>query len=97
MKWKDACKILPEDGQYVAAMRYHSKQCWPLSAEIMFGKVESYFNSDGIRIVRVDTEDFTGAGNYCWDFPINSESDSDTIVAWCNSSEFIKPDFLRHK
>lgn len=94
--WKDPLKDLPPDNAYVACLKYHWKECWPLSAEIIFGEVESYTNEDGIRIARVNTCDFTGGGSYCWNFPIDGMGDSDTIVAWAHTKEFKRPDFLNH-
>lgn len=94
--WKDPRNELPEDGCYVAALQYHNKNCWPLSAEIMFGQVESYINEDGKRIARVNTNDFTGGGSYCWDFPVFGTASSDEISAWAYAKDFTKPDFLHH-
>lgn len=94
--WKNPCDQLPDDGVYVAALRYHWKECWPLSAEIMFGEVESYVDSGGIRVARVNTCDFTGAGSSYWMFPYNGMGDSDCIVAWEYSIAFKRPDFLNH-
>jgi hypothetical protein len=94
INWKDPLKEMPKDGEYVACMQYHWKHCWPLSAEIIFGEVESYINEDGHRIARVNTRDFTGGGSYCWSF--SEYRDSDSIVAWTYANEFKRPDFLRH-
>ncbi len=95
IKWYNPLLQLPPDGTFVACMSYHWKECWPLSAEIIFGEVESYINDDGNRVARVNTCDFTGGGNYKWNFPVEF-LDHDCICAWCFSSEFEKPDFLRH-
>ncbi len=96
MNWIDARKELPDDGLIVAVLRYHWKECWPLSAEIIFGEVESYINERGFRICRANTSDFTGGGSYCWYFPIDGLGDSNSIACWTRASEFKKPDFLRH-
>lgn len=96
IEWKDPNLELPQDGECVAALRYHWKQCWPLSVEIMFGEVESYQHVDGYRVARVNTCDFTGGGNYHWNFPVNKYFDSDHIAAWAYSKEFKRPEFLIH-
>lgn len=97
MEWINPCERLPPDGSFVAALIYHWKNCWPLSAEIMFGKVESYINADGHRIARVNTCDFTGSGGSFWCFPVESFlSDSDHISAWCYAKEFKRPSFIEH-
>lgn len=94
--WKDPRQELPPDDAYVAALKYHWKECWPLSVEIIFGQVESYINADGLRVARINTCDFTGSGSYCWNFPIDRIADSDYIVAWTLSKDFKKPSFLNH-
>lgn len=83
------------DDSHVAVLRYHWKACWPLSAEIIFGQVESHVNEDGVRIARVNTRDFTGGGSHCWDFSPGYR-DSDTISAWAYCKDFKCPDFLEH-
>lgn len=94
--WKDPLKEMPPDRAFVACLKYHWKECWPLSAEIIFGEVQSYINVDGIRIAQVNTCDFTGSGSYYWDFPCYGMGDSDTIVAWTYAKNFKRPDFLNH-
>lgn len=93
--WKNPRNELPEDGAYVAALQYHWKECWPLSAEIIFGEVESYIDEDGIRRARVNTCDFTGGGNMHWDFS-SEYLNSDLIAAWAYAKDFKKPDFINH-
>lgn len=94
--WKNPLKELPPHDSYVAVLKYHWKRCWPLSAEIIFGQVESYINEEGIRKARVNTCDFTGGGSYCWYFPYEPWIDSDCIVAWAYAHEFKRPEFLEH-
>ncbi len=97
INWKDPTKDLPKDGEYVAAIKYHWKECWPLSAQIMFGEVQSYINEDSKRVARINNCDFTGAGSYCWYFPIyDCGNDSDTICAWAYAKDFKKPEFINH-
>lgn len=96
INWKNPLEEMPEDGAHVACMQYYWKQCWPLSAEIIFGEVESYIDEDGKRIVKVNTCDYTGAGNYCWYFPVFQNTNSDCIRAWAYASDFKKPSFLDH-
>lgn len=97
MEWINPIEKLPEDRAHVAALMYHWKECWPLSAEIMFGEVESYVNDDGERIARVNTYDFTGAGGSYWSFPCYGlYGGSDVIRAWCYAKEFKRPAFIEH-
>ncbi len=96
MNWKDPLKELPPDGTFIAALQYHWKECWPLSAEIMFGEVESYINDENERIARVNTCDFTGEGSSYWNFPAYGMTSCDHIKAWAYSSEFIRPSFINH-
>lgn len=95
INWKDPKVELPEDGQHVAAMQYHWKKCWPLSAGIIFGECESYIDEDGIRIASVNTCDFTGQGSSFWNFP-NKYYVADYIVAWAYASDFKRPEFIVH-
>ena len=94
MIWKDPQKELPPENSKIAVLSYHWKKSWPLSAEIIFGEVESYTTEDGKRLSRVNTCDMTGAGSYCWYF--HDDSGEKTIAAWCYASEFKKPPFLEH-
>ena len=96
INWKDAKKEIPPDGTNVAALKYHWKECWPLSAEILFGEVESYINDEGERIARVNTCDFTGEGCSFWDFPCYAMGSCDHIIAWALAKDFKKPDFINH-
>jgi len=97
MEWINPLDEIPPDHSYVAALRYHWKKCWPLSAEIIFGDVESYICDAGFRIARINTNDFTGSGSYCWYFPSHDYwPNSDVIVAWCYAKEFQKPKFIEH-
>lgn len=97
IEWKNPNKELPPDKAFVACLKYHWKNCWPLSVEIIFGEVESYLNEDGVRIVRVNTNDFTGGGSYCWYFHPGETFGSDIIDAWAYSKDFKRPDFLNHE
>ncbi len=92
MNWKDPKKELPKDGKQVAALIYHWKKCWPHSAEIYFGEVESCIDDDGNRHVRVKNVDFIGGGLCSWYFNYSDDS----IIAWCYASEFVKPEFIEH-
>ena len=97
IEWIDPSKELPPDGAFVACLKYHWKHCWPLSAEIMFGEVESYINEEQIRIARVNTCDFTGGGGYCWNFSCYGViPSSDYISAWAYAKEFKRPEFMTH-
>lgn len=96
INWKESCKELPPNGSYVAALKYHWKSCWPLSAEIIFGEVESYFDKEGKRVARVNTCDFTGAGGSFWDFPYDGMGSCDHIMAWAYAKDFKRPDFIEH-
>lgn len=93
MNWKDPNKELPKDGKQVAVLIYHWKKCWPHSAEIYFGEVESYIDDEGNRHARVSNCDFIGGGSASWSFDPYSDY---PIEAWCYASEFVKPDFIEH-
>ena len=87
--WINPDDAFPYEDRCVAALSYHRKNNWPLSAEIIFGIVLT--TADGFQ---VQTWDCTGEGNYGWYYcPKSSEND---IQAWCYASEFTKPDFLQH-
>ena len=93
INWKNPEVELPPDGAYVAGMSYHQKMFWPLSAEIIFGEVESYYDENNKRKVRMCTNDFTGAGSSClYFYPCHEEE----AWAWAFASEFEKPDFIPH-
>ncbi len=95
IEWKDPKDKIPPDGTYVSILSYHWKKCWPLSAEIIFGVVESYIDENGERIARVNTDDFTGKGSYCWDFDFYNGLEN-FISAWTYASDFKRPSFLEH-
>lgn len=95
--WKDASKELPTKGSFIAALKYHWKECWPLSVEIIFGEVESWINDRGDKSLRVNTKEFTGHGLSFLEFPCNDSNNNTNIVAaWAYANEFKRPDFLRH-
>ena len=86
----------PKNGEYVAVLIYHWKNCWPLSAEIYFGEVEDS-NPDpdtGEINKRVLNNDYIGCGSAQWYFKANYYHEQ--ISAWAYASEFIKPDFIEH-
>ena len=94
INWKDPKKELPKDGEIVAVLVYHSKECWPLSAKIIFGEVETAVNHNGNDMMRANTCDFTGAGNHSVD--LIPQGWDEHAEAWAYGSDFKKPDFIRH-
>lgn len=97
IEWINPKDRLPRDGEMVALLRYHWKECWPLSADIIFGEAEIVTDEYGRLHARVNTWDFTGSGCSSYYFLPNSRTSEDYIAAWCCANEFKKPDFLNHK
>lgn len=94
MKWFNPEEILPEDRENIAVLVYHNKHCWPMSAEIYFGEVESYTDEDGVRHVRALNNDFIGGGGVPWYL---TSCDCYTMaVAWAYAKDFQRPDFIDH-
>lgn len=87
--WKDPNNEQPDVDRCVAAINYHNKRNWPLSAEIVFGIVEK--QGDGFH---VQSADCTGMG--CYGLTFNTDWTANEIHAWAYATDFAKPDFLEH-
>lgn len=91
INWVNPSISFPECGRCVGVITYHTKSNWPLSAQIMFGIVEHVHGKTGFI---VQSYDCTGDG--CYYESYIDGSFENTIFAWAYSTDFAKPEFMKH-
>lgn len=92
INWKNPNVELPENGEYVAVLFYHWKECWPLSVEIRFGEARNWIDDEGNKTIVIENDDFSGHLER-WEFGGNT---CETPKSWCYAKEFQRPEFLKH-